>query len=1132
MNDSENLPLPTYETSYGMTENEADLKYLQLAGGSLTGSLNLNADPLLNLEATPKQYVDNNIITDHKLLSNIGVNTHDQIDTTIQNITSDTNQSTFSGNLNVTGVIKSETLTEANALVSSSGNIVESNVTTEELASLENMDENIKLKLDIIDATLLTIDTKVDKSGDTMTGFLTLSGEPINNLHAATKQYVDNNIITDHKLLSNIGVNTHDQIDTTIQNITSDTNQSTFSSNLNVTGIIKSETLTESNALVSSSGNIVESNVTTEELASLENMDENIKLKLDTIDATLLTIDTKVDKSGDTMTGFLTLSGEPINNLHAATKQYVNLQVGSVSGGLLLVGEFNSTIPLPSLNDVSKGNFFVCTENFYTDPELGVETASGDLALVIIDGNKQYIKVNRQGSGITELEADLKYLQLTGGNMSGSINTVDTNITNAFSLVNRNYVDNNIITDHKLLSNIGVNTHDQIDSDIQLLSSTSTESTIAGNFAVSGTISSTNLTDGKTLVSNLGNVVESSITTDEINQLSGVNTDKTIQNQFNESSLEINELDARVDVLEDRSNLTNLYKCESNTSTTGYPISGNFKVNNALAINITEIYINEVDINDKPHPKIHIGDIIEVIHILNNQRNRWIVKAKNAHFFIIEYINGTEGTIDQNTDYTIFINPNGSVAHLDLNQAFTGINTFDGDVSFHKNMNISGIIINDTSPLPKSYFTNVLKSSNNSYKTIYINDSTNDTTDPPIEIKSRLNPVNLISLRDPFNNIKYGVDVFSERAFGGSEIEPWIAERDNDFTTKKYVNDNFINSGGTILDGIGFASNIPNDYTSPYQYLKVGNDNTQPTSGSSVDPAYEYTVINSGSIIGYQFNLEQGLTISAGFSVYQSRIGLKELTPKISPGITTGLIELDEPISVIAGEKINIRAAGYPTGKTSISLTIHEQSELNVLRINSEIVPGNQLSIGDSANRVKNIFTNEINANNIHILNQPLESTHVATKQYVDSKVGTVSNLETIYRYNPYANQGYHKVFEDEYIELYFYWTGASSSYFRQPVYRIKQMPSIYSKWCHNFTYRNLGGVKTNSGIGQYTDTYLPFYANSYSWSLQSGYNFDDYAVMDAEIFPEAESGGNIYDIKFYYGTRDSLCIKIKKHSI
>ena len=138
-------------------------------------------------------------------------------------------------------------------------------------------------------------------------------------------------------------------------------------------------------------------------------------------------------------------------------------------------------------------------------------------------------------------------------------------------------------------------------------------------------------------------------------------------------------------------------------------------------------------------------------------------------------------------------------------------------------------------------------------------------------------------------------------------------------------------------------------------------------------------------------------------------------------------------------------------------------------------------------------------------------------------------NGEIVYRYNPYANQGYHKIWEDDYIELFFYYTGSSSSYFRQPVYRIKQMPTNYSKWCHNFTYRKSGGVKTGSGTGIYTNTYFPFYASSYSWSLNTSYNFEDTSVMECEIFPEQESGSNFYEFKFMYGSKNSLITKVRK---
>lgn len=42
-----------------------------------------------------------------------------------------------------------------------------------------------------IDDLYDTVDSAVARSGDTMTGFLTLSGDPTDLLHAATKQYID-----------------------------------------------------------------------------------------------------------------------------------------------------------------------------------------------------------------------------------------------------------------------------------------------------------------------------------------------------------------------------------------------------------------------------------------------------------------------------------------------------------------------------------------------------------------------------------------------------------------------------------------------------------------------------------------------------------------------------------------------------------------------------------------------------------------------------------------------------------------------------------------------------------------------------------------------------------------------------
>lgn len=58
-------------------------------------------------------------------------------------------------------------------------------------------------------------------------------------------------------------------------------------------------------------------------------------------------INKKVNKAGDTMTGPLTLSGDPTQNLHAVTKHYVdnalatklNLSGGTLTGSLILAAD-------------------------------------------------------------------------------------------------------------------------------------------------------------------------------------------------------------------------------------------------------------------------------------------------------------------------------------------------------------------------------------------------------------------------------------------------------------------------------------------------------------------------------------------------------------------------------------------------------------------------------------------------------------------------------------------------------------------------------------------------------------------------------------------------------------------------
>lgn len=79
-------------------------------------------------------------------------------------------------------IVEAAAITASKALASDANGIpVAATTSTAELNFLAGVTSAVQTQ----------IDSKVAKSGDTMSGFLTLSADPTSNLHAATKQYVD-----------------------------------------------------------------------------------------------------------------------------------------------------------------------------------------------------------------------------------------------------------------------------------------------------------------------------------------------------------------------------------------------------------------------------------------------------------------------------------------------------------------------------------------------------------------------------------------------------------------------------------------------------------------------------------------------------------------------------------------------------------------------------------------------------------------------------------------------------------------------------------------------------------------------------------------------------------------------------
>jgi len=190
------------------------------------------------------------------------------------------------------------------------------------------------------------LDGKVDVTGDTMTGDLTLANDPTSNLHAATKQYVDtaesdavtaantntDNLIGDATVDGTSGNTVTDRI------ASSESDANTYTDNLigdaSVDGTagntVTDRISTAVSNLVDGAPELLD---TLNELAAAIGDDE------DFITTITNSIGEKVDKSGDTMTGDLTLANDPTSALHAATKQYVDnietLEPGGTTGQVL-----------------------------------------------------------------------------------------------------------------------------------------------------------------------------------------------------------------------------------------------------------------------------------------------------------------------------------------------------------------------------------------------------------------------------------------------------------------------------------------------------------------------------------------------------------------------------------------------------------------------------------------------------------------------------------------------------------------------------------------------------------------------------------------------------------------------------
>jgi hypothetical protein len=175
---------------------------------------------------------------------------------------------------------------------------------------------------------------KLSLTGGTMTGAITLSGAPSNNLHPATKLYVDTIAATQ----SQDGLN-HINDTEGVHGITNTaalaylTDLSTHSNDTtSVHGIADTSLL----ATKSYADNAVETH--SNDTTNVHGITNTANLML---------------KTGDTMTGLLTLSGAPSSDLNAATKKYVDDTVSSHAAVTLNVHGIANTALLATTANVA-----------------------------------------------------------------------------------------------------------------------------------------------------------------------------------------------------------------------------------------------------------------------------------------------------------------------------------------------------------------------------------------------------------------------------------------------------------------------------------------------------------------------------------------------------------------------------------------------------------------------------------------------------------------------------------------------------------------------------------------------------------------------------------------------------------
>lgn len=332
------LTLPSDPTSplHAVTKqyvDAEDVKKVDISGDVMTGALVLYADPAAPMEAATKRYVDEGsyqtVVGGSSTYAGkvVKLNAMGLIDNSLVSMAA-----TYLGTVNptvpysLTGTYLPGnyfSIQVTGTIDATWANKLNGGPTTCSAGQFLIYNGNGRFDLVGESSNAINLDAKLDKAGGTMTGPLVLAADPTAPLGAATKQYADTMVpkaggtMTGLLVLSAdpsaaLGAATKQYVDGKIGS---------------VTGFVAKAGDTMTGPLtLSGDATAALHPVTKQQAESIDSANRTAWAAADTAITTAYqaAVGNRVNKAGDTMTGALTLPGNPTTGLHAATKQYVD----------------------------------------------------------------------------------------------------------------------------------------------------------------------------------------------------------------------------------------------------------------------------------------------------------------------------------------------------------------------------------------------------------------------------------------------------------------------------------------------------------------------------------------------------------------------------------------------------------------------------------------------------------------------------------------------------------------------------------------------------------------------------------------------------------------------------------------